>query len=127
VPEFPESTVPEFSELTYAALLDGTYACVDRIVLNAFNPLCYSAGSFRTWWRRLWNGSDAQLDDAHLMRWAGRFSRRLHAFAKAHGIPVIDCEGGERQHEIAEEYLASHPTVGGSTRCRVLLFSRRFR
>ena len=97
----------------YAALLDGTYACVDRIVLNAFNPVCYSAGGFRTWWRRLWNGSDAQLDDTHLMRLAGRFSRRLYAFAKAHGIPVIDCERGERKHEIAEEYIASHPAVQG--------------
>jgi hypothetical protein len=36
------------------------------------------------------------LDDAHLIRMAGRFSRRLHAFAKAHGIPVIDCERGAR-------------------------------
>jgi hypothetical protein len=97
----------------YAALLDGTYACVDRIVLNAFNPVCYSAGGFRTWWRRLWIGSDAQLDDTHLMCLAGRFSRRLYAFAKAHGIPVIDCERGERKHEIAEEYIASHPAVQG--------------
>ena len=97
----------------YAPLLEGSYACVDRIVLNAFNPLCYSAGGFRTWWRRLWNGSDAQLDDAHLMRMAGRFSRRLHAFAKFHGISVIDCERGERKHEIAEEFLATHPRVQG--------------
>jgi hypothetical protein len=102
-------------ELTcyYADLLDSSYACVDRIVLNAFNPVCHSAGGFRTWWRRLWNGSDEQLDDAHLMRMAGRFSRRLHAFAKSHGIPVIDCERGERKHEMAEEYLATHPTVQG--------------
>jgi len=102
-------------ELTryYTPLLDGSYACVDRIVLNAFNPLCYSAGGFRTWWRRLWNGSDAQLDDAHLMRMAGRFSRRLHAFAKAHGIPVIDRERGARKHEMAQEYLATHPAVHG--------------
>lgn len=97
----------------YTPLLDGSYACVGRIVLNAFNPLCYSAGGFRTWWRRLWNGSDAQLDDTHLMRMAGRFSRRLHAFAKSHGIPVVDCERGERKHEIAEEYLATHPAVQG--------------
>ena len=97
----------------YADLIEGSYACVDRIVLNAYNPLCHTPGGFRTWWRRLWNGSDAQLDDAHLMRMAGRFSRRLHAFAKAHGIPVIDCERGERKHEIAEEYLASHSAVQG--------------
>jgi hypothetical protein len=97
----------------YADLLDGSYACVDRIVLNAYNPLLHTPGGFRTWWRRLWNGSDAELDDAHLMRMAGGFSRRLYAFAKARGIPVINCEHGERKHEIAEEYLATHPAVQG--------------
>ena len=66
-----------------ADLLDGSYDCVDRIVLNAYNTLCYTPGGFRTWWRRLMEGSEKQLDNAHLMRLAGRFSRRLHAFAKA--------------------------------------------
>jgi hypothetical protein len=42
------------------------------------------------------------------MRWAGRFSRRLRAFAKARGIPVVDCAADERKHEIAEGYLATH-------------------
>src|SRR5579872_3929605 len=97
----------------YADLVEGSYSCVDRIVLNAYNPLCHTPGGFRTWWRRLWNGSDAQLDDAHLIRMAGRFSRRLHGFAKARGIPVIDCERGERKHEIAKEYLATSPAVQG--------------
>jgi hypothetical protein len=97
----------------YADLLDGSYACVDRIVLNAYNPICYTPGGFRTWWRRLWNGSDEQLDDPHRMRMAGRFSRRLYAFAKSQGIPVIDCERGQRKHEIAEEYLATHPSAEG--------------
>jgi hypothetical protein len=49
------------------------------------------------------------LDNAHLMRLAGRFARRLRASAQAHGIPVIDCKAGERKHRIAEEYLAEHP------------------
>ena len=52
------------------------------------------------------------LDNAHLMRMAGRFARRVRASAGAHGIPLIDCKRGERKHEIAEDYLA-HP------RCRV--------
>jgi hypothetical protein len=47
------------------------------------------------------------------MRMAGRFSRRLHAFAKSRGIAAIDYEQGERKHEIAEEYLAPLPTVQG--------------
>jgi hypothetical protein len=64
------------------------------------------------WWRR-WHGhSDEQLDNAHLMRLAGRFARRVRASAQAHGIPVIDCKAGERKHRIAEEYLAEHPEVG---------------
>jgi hypothetical protein len=35
----------------------------------------------------------------------------VRAFAKANGIPVIDCGRGERKHRIAEQYLAAH-TVG---------------
>jgi hypothetical protein len=102
----------ELSE-RYADLLDGCYACVDRIVLNAYNPLCHSAGGFRLWWRQLMGGSEEQLDTAHLMRLAGRFSRRVRGFAKAHGIPVIDCRRGERKHDIAEEYLTTHSVQSG--------------
>jgi hypothetical protein len=53
------------------------------------------------------------LDTAHLMRMAGRFSRRVRAFAKAHGIAVIDCGRGDRKHLIAEEYLAAHSVGPG--------------
>ena len=91
----------------YGDLLYGSYDCVDRIVLNAYHTLGYNPGGFRTWWRRL-HGDDGQLDNAHLMRMAGRFARRVRASAAAHGIPVIDCKRGERKHEIAEEYLATH-------------------
>jgi len=101
-------------ELTerYRDLLQGSYDCVDRIVLNAYNSVCHSAGGFRQWWRRL-HGSDEQLDNAHLMRMAGRFSRRVRGFAKAHRIPVIDCRRGERKHDLAEEYLTSHTVKRG--------------
>ena len=88
----------------YAELLDGTYDCVDRIVLNAYNGLCYSPGGFRKWWRAF-AGSDKDLDNAHLMRFAGRFSRRVRAFAKAKGIALMDCSSAEKKHLIAEEYL----------------------
>jgi hypothetical protein len=67
----------------YRNLLDGGYDCVDRIVLNAYFTVCHSGGGFRHWWRRLMDGSDEQLDNAHLMRMAGRFSRRVRGFAKA--------------------------------------------
>jgi hypothetical protein len=100
----------ELSE-RYGELLAGSYDCVDRIVLNAYFSLGHSPGGFRVWWRRLHDGSEEQLDNTHLMRMAGRFSRRVRAFATANQIPVIDCGRGERKHRIAEEYLATR-TVG---------------
>ena len=102
-------------ELTshYADLLSGSYDCVDRIVLNANFGLCHSPGGFRSWWRILHEGSDEDLDDAHLMRMAGRFARRLRAHADAHRIPVMDCSSEQRKHEIAEQYLQEHPRARG--------------
>jgi hypothetical protein len=72
----------DFAE-RYGELLTGSYDCVDRIVLNAYYPLGHNAGGFRTWWRRWHGGSDADLDDAHLMRLPGRFARWVRAWAKA--------------------------------------------
>ena len=97
----------------YTDLLDGSYDCVDRMVLNANFGLCYSPGGFRSWWRRLHNGSDAELDNAHLMRMAGRFSRRVRGWAQAHDVPVIDCGREERKHLIAEEHLKKNPCIRG--------------
>ena len=96
----------------YQDLLSGSYDCVDRIVLNAYFPMGHSPGGFRWWWRAL-TGSDDTLHNTYLMRMAGRFSRRLRGYAKAHGIPVIDCSVGERKHEIAEEYLTKIKVTRG--------------
>jgi hypothetical protein len=96
----------------YEELLEGSYDCVDRIILNAYFPKGIDGGGFRCWWRAL-QGSDAGLDNAHLMRMAGRFSRRLRAWAKANHVPVEDCPPGDRKHEIAQEYLAKHPAQAG--------------
>ena len=93
----------------YGDLLTGSYDCVDRIVLNAYFSLGHNPGGFRCWWRRLHGGSDDELDNTHLMRFAGRFARRLKAWAGANGVPVIYCKAGERKHLIAEEHLAAHP------------------
>jgi hypothetical protein len=102
-------------ELTerYGDLLAGSYDCVDRIVLNAYFSLGHNPGGFRVWWRRWHEGSDEELDNTHLMRMAGRFARRVRAWANAHQIPVIDCRRGERKHQLAEEYLASHSVGPG--------------
>ena len=98
--------------LAYADLLIGQYDCVDRIILNAHFPLACSPGGFRTWWRSL-EGSDDTLDNTHLMRLAGRFSRRVRGWAKKENIPVIDCAAKERKHEIAEEHLPTDPKRAG--------------
>jgi hypothetical protein len=101
----------DFAE-RYGDLIDGSYDCVDRVVLNAFFPIGHNPGGFRCWWRRL-HGSDDQLDDAHLMRMAGRFARRVKAWAAANGVPVIFCTAGQRKHLIAEEYLETHVVTAG--------------
>ena len=95
----------EFSA-RYGDLLTGSYDCVDRVVLNAYFSLAHSPGGFRVWWRRWHDDSDEDLDNAHLMRMAGRFSRRVRRWARSTPVPVIDCKAGERKHLIAEDYLA---------------------
>ena len=47
------------------------------------------------------------------MRMAGRFSRRVRGYAKAHDIPVIDCPAGQRKHDLAKEYLARTTVTQG--------------
>jgi len=85
-------------------LLQGSYDCVDRVLLNGYYGLCHSAGGFRLWWSRL-KGGDESPDRNLLMRMAGHFSRRLRAYAAAHGIPVVNCAAGQEKHKLAEEYL----------------------
>ncbi len=83
-------------------------------MLNAYFSMGHNPGGFRAWWRRLHDGSDGQLDNAHLIRFAGRFARRVKAWAAANGVPVIYCAAGQRKHLIAEEYLAAHAVGAGS-------------
>ena len=97
--------MPESLSDRYAELLSGNYDCTDRIVLNAYFRMGHTAGGFRLWWRAL-TGSEETLDNTHLMRMAGRFSRRVHGYAKAEGIPLVHCQAGQHKHELAEEYLA---------------------
>ena len=98
--------------LAFADLLIGQYDCVDRIILNAYFPFACSPGGFRLWWRNL-EGSDDTLDNAHLIRMAGRFSRCVRGGAKKENIPVIDCAAGERKHNLAEEHLPTDPKRTG--------------
>ena len=97
--------MPESLSDRYTELLSGSYDCTDRIVLNAYFRMGHTPGGFRVWWRTL-TGSEETLDNTHLMRMAGRFSRRVHGYAKAEGIPLVHCQAGQHKHELAEEYLA---------------------
>ncbi len=97
----------------YGDLLTGSYDCVDRIVLKAYFGLGHNPGGFRTWWRRLHGGSDDRLDDTRLIRMAGRFARRVKAWAAANQVPLEYCRAGQRKHLIAEEYLETHVVQPG--------------
>jgi hypothetical protein len=100
-----------FSEY-YRPFLDGSYDCVDRIVLTAYFPLIQSGGGFRHWWRLLY-GSDDTLDNTHVMRFAGHFSRRVRAFAGKKGIPVVDCGQQERKDDLFKKYLPQRTDFHG--------------
>ncbi len=105
------NTPDEFSTY-YADLLEGSYDCVDRIVLNAYFPLGHSGGGLRSWWRLL-RGSDDDLDDSHLRDLAGTFSRRLRAFCSKSKIEIIEAQAGERKHELAAPHLPTDPKFRG--------------
>jgi len=96
-------------DVAYPGFLECRYDCVDRIILNVYFRSGCIPGGFRNW-RRALHGSDANLDNAHLMRMAGHLSRCVRGWAKKHGVPVIDCSAGERKHDLAEAFLPSDPT-----------------
>ncbi|MCK5266653.1 MAG: hypothetical protein KAR07_00670 [Spirochaetes bacterium] len=96
----------------YKDILEGTYDCVDRLVLNGYYPLGHSPGGFRTWFRNL-KGSDEGLNNTTLIRMAGKFSSRIRAFCKKEDIPVVYFKAGERKHEEAEKLLPTDKNFTG--------------
>jgi hypothetical protein len=60
-----ESMADQLSTL-YGDLLQDSYDCVDRVILNAYFTMGQSGGGLRTWWRALY-GSDDNLDN-HMSR-----------------------------------------------------------
>lgn len=96
----------------YEELLDGSYDCVDRVVLRAYFQLGQRAAGFRMWWRR-WQGSDEGLDNARLMRVAGRFARRVKAWAKSEGVPILYSKPGERNEDLAASHVPEDPNYEG--------------
>jgi hypothetical protein len=49
-----------------------------------------------------WKGSDEGLDNTHLMRVAGRFSRRVRAWAEGEGVPIVYSRPGERNETLSK-------------------------
>jgi hypothetical protein len=104
--------IPDDFSGYYQEFLEGSYDCIDRIVLNGYFYLAQSGGGFRCWWRRL-TGGDEGLDNTHLMRFSGRFSRRVRAYCQKQGIPLIFCNGKEDKHKLAEEMIPDTPEFQG--------------
>lgn len=96
----------------HAEHVEGTYDCVDRIVVNGYFSRGQQGGGFRHWWQQL-HGSDEGLNEQGLKRMAGDFSRRLRAYCAKQEIPVIYCPPKTRKHEIAEEHRPSDPDFQG--------------
>ena len=92
--------------------LDGSYDCVDRVVLRAYFQLGQRAAGLRMWWRR-WQGSDEGLNNTRLMRVAGRFARRVKGWVKGAGVPVVYSKSGERNEDLAKGYLPDDPGYEG--------------
>ena len=92
--------------------LDGSYDCVDRVVLHAYFQLGQRAAGLRMWWRRR-QGSDEGLNNTRLMRVAGRFARRVKGWAKGAGVPVVYSKSGERNEDLARGYLPDDPSYEG--------------
>ncbi len=96
----------------YEPLLEGSYDCIDRIVLNAYIPMLMVPGGVRVWYRDM-KGSDTGLTTATLMQFAGRFSRRVQSFSKQRNIPLVYFSSGERKHEEAEKLIPKDKSFTG--------------
>jgi len=106
-------TTPDDFSIYVADLLEGTYDCVDRIVLKGYFPYGQQGGGMRTWWRDL-HGSDQGLCEEGLRRFAGDFSRRLQAYAKKNQIPLLRCAQQEQKpFELARQHRPTDPNFQG--------------
>jgi hypothetical protein len=96
----------------YRQIIEGTYNCIDRLVLNAYNPQLHIPGGFRIWYRDL-KDTDEGLCNASLIRMAGRFNRRVKAFCESNRIHLQYCKVSERKHEIAEKLIPKDKSFSG--------------
>jgi hypothetical protein len=92
--------------------LAGSYACADRVLLRGYFGLGQTSGGLVTWWDRLNPGVD--LSEERLRAMAADFGRRVHAFARKHGIPLEVCATGDRtKHARAEQARPRDPAFQG--------------
>ena len=96
----------------YTPLLEGEYDCIDRIVLNAYCPMLLVGGGVRNWYRKM-EGSDNDMSNSSMMRYAGRFSRRVQSFCKKKNIPFVHFQTGKRKHEKAKMLIPENKSFIG--------------
>ena len=95
---------PDKFSAHYETQIHWQYDCIDRIVLNGMFQLGQSPGGFRYWWRQLC-GNDDHLSNKTMRTMAGDFARRIYAWSKKQGVPVLTACKGDRKHELAEPYV----------------------
>jgi hypothetical protein len=103
---------PDAFAAYHAHLIEASYDCVDRLVVNCYYQMGQTGGGFRTFWRR-WKGDDSRLSGQALRQAAGDFARRLHAHCQQHDILWIECGAGDVKFEIAREHRPKDPAFQG--------------
>ncbi len=105
-------TTPDAFAAYHADLIEASYDCVDRLVVNCYWRMAQAGGGFRTFWR-LWKGNDSGLTNHALRQAAGDLARRLHGYCQTHHIPWIECRAGEKKFEVARELRPKDPDFQG--------------
>jgi hypothetical protein len=91
----------------HAEWLEGTYDCLDRIVLNGYFLPGQNGGGMRSWWERLRGDPVRTLKKNSLLKMGWVFARRVRQWGEREGVPVIDVPFKTRKHELAEDHLAA--------------------
>ncbi len=105
-------TTPDAFGTYHAELIQASYDCVDRLVVNCYYQLGQTGGGFRTFWRS-WKGNDTRLSGEGLRQAAGDLARRLHAYCQKQHIPWIECGAGDIKYQIAREHRPKDRTFQG--------------
>ena len=105
-------TAPDPFAAYHADLIEASYDCVDRLVVNCYYQMGQAGGGFRTFWRQ-WKGDDSGLSHEGLRQAAGDFARRLKAHCQANDILWIECAAGDVKFQIAREHRPKDPGFRG--------------